>query len=77
MCKFSLAIYIVYIIIIIYVQVCDCLSGDMVEAWLKQKDDVFNESGEPTVTSLTEALKKINKVDLAERIIKGNQCYKI
>ena len=49
----------------------------MVEAWLKQKDDVFNESGEPTVASLTEALKKINKVDLAERIITGNRCYNL
>ena len=47
------------------------------EAWLKQFDNVFNVSGEPTVASLTDALKKINKADLAKRIIRGNLCYNL
>ena len=46
-------------------------TGDMVEAWLKMKDDVFSESGEPTWTTLSDALKSINQTSLADKII-GN-----
>ena len=48
------------------------LSGDMVEAWLKMKDDVYDEHGEPTWNSLVKGLKKVNQKSIASKII-GNE----
>ena len=44
----------------------------MVEAWLKMKDDVYDEHGEPTWNSLVKGLKKVNQKSLASKII-GNK----
>ena len=44
----------------------------MVEAWLKMKDDVYDEHGEPTWNSLVEGLKKVNQKSIASKII-GNE----
>ena len=48
--------------------------GDMVSDWLKMQDDVMIETGEPTWTTLVEALEKIEQKDVATSIkkIKGN-----
>ena len=42
----------------------------MVAAWLRREDDVLRESGEPTWTSLVEALEEIGQWGVAEDIKK-------
>ena len=42
---------------------------DMIDAWLKMKDDVFMVSGEPTCDSLVVALKKIGQNSMADEIV--------
>ena len=43
-------------------------SGDMVDAWMKMKDNVFGTSGEPTWSSLVSALRSIKQTTLADKI---------
>ena len=43
---------------------------DMVAAWLRKEDGVLRESGEPTWSSLVEALEKIGQRGVAEDIKK-------
>ena len=38
------------------------------DAWVKMKDNVFGKSGEPTWSSLVEALRSIKQTSLAEKI---------
>ena len=43
-------------------------SVDMVDAWMKMKDNVFGQSGEPTWTSLDKALRSIKQTSVADKI---------
>ena len=43
-------------------------SVDVVDAWMKLKDDVFGRSGEPTWNSLTAALRSIEQTSVADKI---------
>ena len=43
-------------------------SVDMVDAWMKLKDDVFGRSGKPTWNSLTVALRSIEQTSVADKI---------
>ena len=47
---------------------------DVVAAWLKRQDEVLQHSGEPTWSTLEDALRKIGQTGLAEDV-KGK--YKI
>ena len=40
----------------------------MVEAWLKMKDNVYDDHREPTWNSLAKGLKKANQMSLAKKI---------
>ena len=41
----------------------------LVAAWLPKKDDVLKRTGQPTWSSLADALKRTGQADLAEKII--------
>ena len=43
---------------------------DMVDAWLRKEDDVYEKSGAPTWMSLIAALKKIGQNGIAQDIEK-------
>ena len=45
-------------------------AGDMVDAWIVMKDDVFGRSGEATWTSLVKALEEVKQTSLAAQIKK-------
>ena len=45
------------------------LCEEMVDAWLKQEEDVIEQSGEPSWKSLKAALKKIGQTGLIRTII--------
>jgi hypothetical protein len=40
----------------------------MVDAWMKMKDNVFGQSGEPTWKSLSVALRSIDQTSVADKI---------
>ena len=43
-------------------------SVDMVDAWMKMKDNVFGVSGEPMWSSLDKALRSIKQMSVADKI---------
>ena len=45
------------------------LLEEMVAAWLSKEDNVLKHTGQPTWSSLADALKRMRHADLAEKII--------